>query len=273
MKSVPQLPFDPALMQRRFDGFRATGEKQMTLLPQRTLYEMRPRNGLYTVAAAAAALGCHDEARRILGCIARLANASLTVGASSGPVTIVCDWPERGYTVVGHGPADPVDAPDWVFAFSAAMTADDGEAERELLGRRTLRAARGVHFDAYWAELVETWARICAGDIGGAGAPLVRALELADPNDTVMSADYVLCVVVPVIELMLAALDRDQDAFDAAIVKGLERLQDLCAEEPNHERLHLPVHLLAAVRLGLRRGLRMQVTSPALQVLTAAGSG
>ncbi len=269
MKSVPQVPFDPVVMQRRHEGFAATAQRQLALLPARTLYELRPRDGLFTAAAAAAALGLHLEARRMLGCIARLADASLTVGGTASAVTIRSDWPEAGATVVTQGPADPVGPSDWLFAFSAAMVADDAEAERALLSQRTFRAAAGVRVDLFWVELVEAWAKIAAGDVGGAGAPLVRALQLTDPDHTLMSADQVLCVVVPIIELMLPALDRDQPGFDAAIVKGLERLNEFCTATGDMQLPHLPLHLLAAVRLGLRRGLALQVSSPVLEVLTA----
>lgn len=267
MKKLPPPPFDPEAMERRSASFRSTVTIQLERLSEHSLYDFRPRHRLLTAAAADVALGRGADARVLLSTLARLAVLSLTAGAEATAVSTALRWPPSIPRLETRGPADAVGASDWVLAFAAALVADDQEAEAALAERRALtRDAAGVRIDPYWGPLADSWCRLTAGDVRAAGASLARALELADPRKTIMSADYVLAIIAPTVEVTLRALERDQPGFTASIEKGVERLAEV--SRTFDELALLPIHLLGAVRLGLRRGLAIELDAVQLGVLT-----
>jgi len=273
VKIVPSLERDRDLLQRMYDVFANDATQKLARLGAgiRTLFQARPRNDVFATAAWCAGLGKLDDARRALSCMARLAGASLELGAAPGERTLQLSWPTVSSLTV-RGPADPVTVPGWVGCVCAALISRDESAEATLLAHRPAASSPQLSWNPYWDAWLDAWAHALGGRIGPAGTALALALERADPATAFDEddADFMLAVIAPAMEVMFHALDRNASSCDEAIEKGLDRHAARYRSNPTDEPRYLPIQLLGAIRLAERLGLSRGVDSPTLAILDDA---
>jgi hypothetical protein len=166
------------------------------------------------------------------------ANAIFEVAnAGEGEVRLLLG--EQTVTVPAGSTGDIAHAGNWVTAYYLAVICREQDRLKMLAETPIdLLRASGADFDEYiyaWIDTLQTYWQE-GPDIG---AKLQRAIELTDPEAAEVSADLMLKVLYPPINLFYRFLENQREEFNDALAQALELNKEYW-DTPDEGRNYMP---------------------------------
>lgn len=175
--------------------------------------------------AATTAVATPDSVviRQAAALAAEAAAALLALASHAPGETLPVTLSGEEHRLPCSGPTSTTHAGCWLNGVRAAVVAMDRRALDVLVGVPTqVVRASSTRGDEFVYLQVDTWRALVTGEPQTAKL-LLTALDAADPDKVQLaSPDYVLDQAVPELEVMGRLLQRDAEAFNAALEKALK---------------------------------------------------